>query len=167
MTQLNELRVYVGAPWQLKDRAACTAEVLRNQGAVVVSSWHDTDPPEDEAAARRDLAELAQAELLWMINPADWANRGTGGRHVEYGFALAAGLGICIEGVASNVFHRLPTFNPTEVARLGLVSGLVSGPALLIAPDIASLLPTLPLLLAVLRARRSWHGALRTAAVRP
>ena len=45
--------------------------------------------------------------MLVALNPDAWADRGTGGRHVEFGYALALGKALIVVGVRSHVFHEL------------------------------------------------------------
>lgn len=57
--------------------------------------------------ARQDLADVDAADTLLAFNPVGWENVGTGGRHVEFGYAVARGKQIVLYGVRSNIFHHL------------------------------------------------------------
>jgi 3-deoxy-D-manno-octulosonic-acid transferase len=59
--------------------------------------------------AFRDAAAVLPADTLLLLNAPEWMQAGTGGRHVEFGYALALGKRIVVVGDApGNVFHRLP-----------------------------------------------------------
>lgn len=98
--------VYVAAPYQMKPQAATVAAVLRGKGHKVSSTWHDREDENDEATARRDLEEVEACEAFLLINPEEWDRSGTGGRHVEFGYALARSKDMIIFGVRSNLFHQ-------------------------------------------------------------
>jgi nucleoside 2-deoxyribosyltransferase len=101
-------RVYVAAPYPERDAARRVAQALEQAGLDVTSTWVRQDDAPSDASARRDLADLARADVLVALNPAAWADRGTGGRHVEFGYALALGKALVVVGVRSHVFHELP-----------------------------------------------------------
>lgn len=102
-------RIYIAAPWQLKAQARAWRGVLEAGGLTVTSRWLDTpDVPQDtDASALECLEDVIAADRLLLINPEAWAAAGTGGRHVEFGYAVAAGKDLHIFGVRSNVFHHL------------------------------------------------------------
>lgn len=105
------VRVYVAAPWPLKHQAEKVGRLLAQRGAVVIARWltlPDT-PQDDDAGARMDLADIDASDALVLINPAEFVQAGTGGRHVEFGYALGKGKAVHIYGVRSNVFHQLST----------------------------------------------------------
>ena len=119
-------RVYVGAPYPLRAEARVWAHALERCGLEVTAGW--LTAPEttlNDAQARLDLVDLRRADVLLLLNPPEWADRGTGGRHVEFGYALAADKVIVIVGVRSNLFHHLepvivlgPTTPVDTVARV-------------------------------------------------
>ena len=61
--------------------------------------------------AAEDLEDVLRADCLvsFTEEPAAgvaWAARG--GRHVEFGIALAMGKRLCVVGPRENIFHHLP-----------------------------------------------------------
>lgn len=101
------MRVYIAAPLELRRRAQDTALSLKAAGHEVTSRWHRSRL--DEASiATYCLADIQRAETLLLLNPKTWSEKGTGGRHTEFGYALAEGKRLVVLGVASNDFHRMP-----------------------------------------------------------
>ena len=127
------LRVYIAAPYPCRDYAERVMHLLEGHGVDVTSHWLKTPGGLTDGYAREDLADVARADLLLALNPKDWAGRGTGGRHIEFGYALALGKPIILVGERSNVFHYLDTVNVipdvaeaivAEVARVSLPLGV-------------------------------------------
>jgi nucleoside 2-deoxyribosyltransferase len=88
------------------------ANVLRNllfdSGFECTARWIlDGLSGDTTETAEGDLADVARADVLVALNPATWKDRGTGGRHVELGYALALKKPVLLLGVRSNVFHYL------------------------------------------------------------
>jgi nucleoside 2-deoxyribosyltransferase len=81
--------------------------MLEAQGIDVTSTWLRAADQLDNASARLDLADLARADVFVAWNPDDWVDSGTGGRHVEFGYALALKKPIVLVGERSNIFHFL------------------------------------------------------------
>ena len=116
--RLLEIRAYV-----VQSRAA-------DVGVHVTSRWLDQDPTSGYAGgsneagaefARRDLTDIDAADnfLLFSEDPAIPTLRG--GRHVEFGYALAKGKRIEVVGPKENIFHLLlpdAAFFPTFAAWL-------------------------------------------------
>ena len=101
------MKVYIAAPYPLKERAARMARVLALKGIEVTSRWLTQPNPNSDAGARMDLEDIAAADALLALNPEGWEEKGTGGRHVELGYALALGKPILLVGERSNIFHHL------------------------------------------------------------
>jgi hypothetical protein len=88
-----------------------------------VGGWHDGVP--ERTSAIEDLHDLLDADCIvaFTEEPTEqvsWAARG--GRHVEFGIAIAKGKRLCIIGPRENVFHHLP-----EVEQYATIEELVSG----------------------------------------
>lgn len=99
--------VYIAAPYPTRDNAIRIMTLLEGYGFQVTSRWlkaHDTLSDSD---ARKDLDDIARADVLLALNGLDWVNQGSGGRHVEFGYALALGIPIVMLGPRSNIFHHL------------------------------------------------------------
>ena len=102
------MNVYIAAPYQMRDEALVLMFLLKDKGIGCTSSWL-TEAAEDDSdeAARRDLADIDRCDAFVAMNPERYRNAGTGGRHVEYGYAFALGKPLLLLGIVSNVFHRL------------------------------------------------------------
>lgn len=98
---------YVGGPGELKDMAKAIAQALRDKGHHISSTWHDVEDPEEEETALRDFSQIEDAEEFILVNPAEWKHNGTGGRHVEFGYALARGKDMIVLGSRTNIFHQI------------------------------------------------------------
>lgn len=101
------MTIYIAAPFDLHTVATHVMQWLESQGHTVTSSWLRGHEGLDDAHARLDLADVARADTLLLINPEGWERSGTGGRHVELGYALRMGKQIVVLGVRSNIFHYL------------------------------------------------------------
>lgn len=103
------ISIYIAAPYPKRDDAIALMTQLEAAGFIVTSTWlRELDSMADNYA-RLDLADVAKADCLLAFNPAGWENQGTGGRHVEYGYALALGKAIVLYGAKSHIFHHLNT----------------------------------------------------------
>ena len=101
-SRLNELKYY------------CTE--LENIGYTVTSRWikgnHQINDPNDIITqarfAKEDYEDILASDLLISFTePPRKLNNSRGGRHVEYGIALALKKKIIIIGYRENVFHYL------------------------------------------------------------
>lgn len=88
--------------------------ILACNGIAVTSRWlngsHDeaTDGAAKERFAREDFEDIARADVFVLWNPPHALGNGSGGRHVETGYALALGKPVLIVGAPENVFHWHP-----------------------------------------------------------
>jgi hypothetical protein len=96
-------------------------DVLEGLGHFVTSRWIDchagkyltsftpehlnSDPEYCSALANYDLEDLRAAETV--ISFTDTQGGGKGGRHVEFGYALALNKRVILVGPRENVFHTL------------------------------------------------------------
>lgn len=101
------LKVYIAAPFPIRDRAVSVMHVLELKGIEVTSRWLKAPDTMTDEHARKDLDDVAAADVLLALNPDGWEERGTGGRHVELGYALALGKPVLLVGERSNIFHHL------------------------------------------------------------
>lgn len=99
--------VYIAAPYPTRNDAIKAMDLLERAGHVVTSRWLKAPDELTDEHARKDLEDVAAADVLLALNPADYENAGTGGRHVELGYALALGKKIALIGNRSNIFHHL------------------------------------------------------------
>lgn len=101
------MKVYIGAPYPMIEYAKRVRTLLVRQGMQVTSRWLDGDAGEQSAWAQHDLDDVRAADVLLALNPEGWENAGTGGRHVELGYAIALGKKVVLVGERTNVFHHL------------------------------------------------------------
>jgi nucleoside 2-deoxyribosyltransferase len=118
--------VYIAAPYPAREAAIDLMATLDAAGFEVTSSWLVEDDMLTDEFARKDLDDIDRADALVAMNPPEWAERGTGGRHVEFGYALAQGKPIVLVGARSNIFHHLMTVHVvTEDELVDTLRGLV------------------------------------------
>ena len=102
------MTVYIAAPGELISDAAGLRSALALEGIKCSARWIDDGVADDShTAAQGDLDDIDAADVLVALNPEDWRRSGTGGRHVEFGYAVAKGKTIVLVGARTNVFHRL------------------------------------------------------------
>jgi hypothetical protein len=112
------MRVYIAADSFLQQEARVLRNKLRNRGIEVTSSWIDTKlenltagitEKQLEDAATNNFDDIDRAVYLIAYNPLKRHKQGTGGRHVEMGYALAKFKKVLYVGEKlENVFHRHP-----------------------------------------------------------
>lgn len=101
------MKVYIAAPYPERNLAIAVMRALEAKDVEVTSSWLKIVEQNDSPTAQKDLADVAACDVLLAINPPAWANAGTGGRHVELGYAIALNKKIVLAGDRTNIFHYL------------------------------------------------------------
>lgn len=101
------MKIYIAAPYPTRDAAIAAMHQLEALGHMITSRWLKAPDELADEHARKDLADVAEADALIALNPAGWEDIGTGGRHVELGYALALDKQIVLVGRRSNIFHYL------------------------------------------------------------
>lgn len=111
------MRFYICARYGRRDEAEQLAVQLQDMGHTITSSWLgqvESEMAVDESAvvtaqlARRDLNEVKEADALVTLSELEDNPWGRGGRHVEFGAALAFGKQVFVIGPMENLFHYLP-----------------------------------------------------------
>ncbi len=118
------MKVYLAARYSRHPEMRQIAADLRRLGHEVTARWihghHEYDPAEAERAeaagilspveiATDDITDLLAADAVISFTEHPNAHgRNRGGRHVEFGIALATGKRLMIVGPCENVFHHLP-----------------------------------------------------------
>jgi len=113
------MRIYLAARYARRYEMQAVATELREMGHEVTSRWiggsyemEEHVPPRERARlALEDYEDLMRADCVISftegpLEPLD--QPGHGGRHVEFGLALALGKRVIIVGWRENVFHYLP-----------------------------------------------------------
>lgn len=109
------LSVYIAAPFQLRNRAQLLRSGALSLGLISTARWLDVDAEDwNDEWARKDLDDLDRAKVLLLLNPEEWATEGTGGRHVELGYAIARKKAIVLLGARTNIFHHLNVIHTAD-----------------------------------------------------
>jgi hypothetical protein len=106
------MKIYIAARYDRRFEMLGVAAALIRAGHEVTSRWIEGGrggEPEIIAAVE-DVGDLTRADCIVTFTEAPergvpWAARG--GRHVEFGLALAMGKRVCVVGPRENVFHHL------------------------------------------------------------
>ena len=111
--------VYLAAAYSSKEEIRRYARDLTALGIEVTAQWLDEthasdvtfaarDPQELRDFSRRDVEDIARADVFvfFSLDPEQPTKRG--GRHVEFGLAIAAKKRVLVVGPRENIFHFLP-----------------------------------------------------------
>lgn len=114
------MKIYIAARFSRRPEANRLAQVLKSYGYTITSRWvkpDQTDLPEtgiSEQATDSDRRRFAMEDYE-DVKACDWCislmeeprNNSRGGRHIEFGIALALGKKLTIIGPRETVFHHL------------------------------------------------------------
>ncbi len=105
------MKVYIAAMYGKRDAVRdYHMRVLQDAGHEVTARWlvEDEPPGSEQASAVKDLADVARADVCLLVtNPYGTMYSG-GGRHVEFGYALALGKVCVTVGEHETIFQYLP-----------------------------------------------------------
>lgn len=119
------MKVYLCSRYSRRDQMRAFRATLVEQGHEVTSRWLDTEwdraekgssaaPPEyREKYALIDYEDVQACEVIVAFTEAP-GDGGRGGRHVEFGMAVALGKKLLVVGHRENIFHHLPQVNFVE-----------------------------------------------------
>ena len=115
------MKIYLCGRYSRRDNLRSVRAELERLGHTVTSSWLDTEyehkddhgssaaPAEyREEHAVKDLADVVAADCLIAFTE-EPRSGGRGGRHVEFGAALALGKRLIVVGHRENLFCHHPT----------------------------------------------------------
>lgn len=114
------IEVYIAGRWEDRERIIDIKAALEtNKDIRVISSWLTPSdnitmaelhhqPTRAAGLALKDVEEVGRAHVFVAFNPKDAHRSGTGGRHTEFGMALAMAKRIVYVGDRENLFHFLP-----------------------------------------------------------
>jgi hypothetical protein len=121
MLTLKPCRVYLAARYSRRAELCGYAEQLRSLGFEVTSRWLAGDHQIDDAGlsveakesertrfALEDWEDLMRAQVCISFTEAPRSSNSRGGRHVEFGAAMAMDQTCYVVGPRENVFHCLP-----------------------------------------------------------
>lgn len=113
------MKVYLAARYSRRNQMRDLAAELKQMGYAITSRWLETDwvnrpndssaaPPEyREKYAVVDMEDVAAADVVISFTEAP-GDGSRGGRHVEFGLAVAWGKRLIVVGYRENLFHHLP-----------------------------------------------------------
>ncbi len=111
---------------------------LAQLGHRIVSRWIEGDHQIDDAGlslqakeaerirfAEEDRIDLLSADCVISFTEVPRGSNSRGGRHVEFGMALARGMKLLVVGHRENVFHCLPEveFHPSWGDAIASIKG--------------------------------------------
>lgn len=112
------MKAYVAGWYRAKEEIRPLREALVARGVAVTSRWLDSADHEGVPGVtntilmvrymREDLEDVDAADAVVLYHPRAHHGKGTGGRHVETGYALARGKPVFLVGDAESVFHFHP-----------------------------------------------------------
>ena len=122
------MKIYLAARYSRRAELLVYAGQLREAGHEVTSTWlqgehqlanrhntagaveaaTDTVPMVAQPFALADYADVWAADVVVSFTEAPRSGASRGGRHVEFGLALAWNKSVVIVGPRENVFHTLP-----------------------------------------------------------
>lgn len=127
------MKIYLASRYSRRDELRGIAEQLHSMGHVTNTRWLETEwvnrpdassaaPPEyREKYAAIDREDVRDADCV--INFTEAPGDGSlGGRHVEFGMAVAWGKRVVVVGHRENLFHHLPEVEFFETTALMLAA---------------------------------------------
>jgi len=113
------LSVYLASRYSRRNELREHARILEKARIHVTSRWlHEDEPlqcklgdhsPEFyQETALIDLEDVRQADVIVFFSEDPLVGTPRGGRHVEFGYALALGKKPIVIGGEENIFHYLP-----------------------------------------------------------
>lgn len=112
-------RIYLAGRYSRKEFFAGLAADLSERGHIITAQWL-TEPHGPEATldsisqadlikyANIDITEIRHCDTFLFMSEDPLKGTPRGGRHVEFGYALALGKRIVVYGPKENIFHYLP-----------------------------------------------------------
>lgn len=110
------MRVYLAGPMQMRPQLRGCRDYLELANISITSRWLDTEvsdhnqitAEERRKWSQQDFEDIAMADIVVVWSILAWFNKGTGGRHVELGYAIGVGKPIILVGLRENLFHWHP-----------------------------------------------------------
>ena len=116
-TRQKWITVYIASDYRHKKAMETLAAHLRENRIGVTSRWlrmpkEDFEVLPDNVKAARiemDLKDIRTAAVFVAVSPSEFRSSGTGGRHVELGYALQLRKPIVLVGERTNIIHWHPS----------------------------------------------------------
>ena len=145
-------RIYLAARYSRRMELRGYARQLKALGHTITSRWldgaHEMDDrglsleapsQQRERFAREDWEDLVSADICVSFTETPRSSNSRGGRHVEFGAALALGIACVVIGPRENVFHCMPQvaiyekwdefYTDTKIAAEGERDGVIYVPS--------------------------------------
>ena len=127
------MKVYIAGRYSRRDEFRRYRSVLKLHGIETSSRWLDETKPlntqmDDDTpefylkTAAADITDLIHADAMLFFAEDPLVGTPRGGRHVEFGYALSAGLRIYVVGPKENIFHYT---EGDQVRNFGTVGGAI------------------------------------------
>jgi len=128
------VRIYLAARYSRNAEMRELAAYIRARGDEVTSRWIDGSHEVGDVATDGDRQRLAQedwddlfrADAVICFSETPRSNNSRGGRHVEFGIALALRKPIYVVGPKENVFHYMPAVTHFPSAHAAVIAALGS-----------------------------------------
>lgn len=104
------MKFYIAARFSRRAEALMLANHLKSLGHTCTASWITDDSHvtgSNEECAMHDCRDVNACDTLIALAE-EPRGPSRGGRHVEFGMALAAGKSLVVIGPRETVFHHLP-----------------------------------------------------------
>lgn len=103
------MRIYIAASYARREEMLAKSKTLIASGHEITSRWLLGDQHLGPAVdAQHDIIDLMAAECVLSFTQRPVDGYTSGGRHVEFGIAIAAARRCIVIGPRENVFHHLP-----------------------------------------------------------
>ncbi len=110
------MKIYLAARYSRREELVGYAEELRAAGHIITSRWlrgrHEHKGPEAlmplehrELWALENNEDILSSDCVVSFTEPEDSPYGRGGRHVEFGLALATGRRLVVVGHRENIFH--------------------------------------------------------------
>ncbi len=106
----NTKKIYLAGRFAWKEMYQAVADKLEYNGFKTTSTWVRGG---EQGLTRADIAlldcgDIDEADTFLAFTEPRGSWNTSGGRHVEFGYALAKGKRVCIIGETENVFYAHP-----------------------------------------------------------
>lgn len=108
------MRIYLAGRYGRRLELRAYAERLRALGHEITSRWLDGEHEAFDATPTReqmiewsydDISDICDADVLIAFTEPPTSEYSRGGRHVEFGYALAKGMFLARVGPVENIFY--------------------------------------------------------------
>lgn len=111
------MKIYLAARYDRKEEVAKMAVWLASLGFEMTCTWvkRETSLYDDVMGTEEgtlnallDVEDVGRSDILVLLAEEPGNGSSRGGRHVEFGMAVALGLQLVVLGAKENIFHCLP-----------------------------------------------------------